>query len=26
LNASLTVREATPNSHKHLKWNILQMR
>jgi uracil-DNA glycosylase len=22
LNASFTVREATPNSHKHLKWNI----
>jgi uracil-DNA glycosylase len=22
LNASLTVREATPNSHKHLKWNL----
>ena len=22
LNASLTVREDTPNSHKHLKWNL----
>ena len=22
LNASLTVREDTPNSHKHLKWNV----
>lgn len=23
LNASLTVRKDSPNSHKHLKWNIL---
>lgn len=22
LNASLTVRKDTPNSHKHLKWNV----
>ena len=22
LNASLTVRKDTPNSHKHLKWNL----
>ena len=22
LNASLTVREDSPNSHKHLKWNV----
>jgi len=22
LNATLTVREDTPNSHKHLKWNL----
>jgi uracil-DNA glycosylase len=26
LNASLTVREDTPNSHKHLKWNLYRCR